>query len=125
MSNCFSRNPIRTVIALTLLSSACQAWKVENRPAEAVVRQNHSGNVAVTMNDLRWVVLKNPQLRSDSIVGTRIAGNTYGKERRTALSLRGVRSVETRRFSLVRTLGLGVVAYFVPTLYRLAVVEND
>ncbi len=76
------------------------------------------------MNDLRWVVLRNPRVDSDSIIGTRVAGNTYGKGR-TALPLGGVRAVETRKFSLIRTLGLGVAAYFVPALYRLAIVEND
>ena len=121
MRSSFAKSAI--VLAVTLSFSACQTWKVENRPVETAVR-DHRGPVAVTMKDLRWVVLKNPSLANDSIVGTRVAGNTYGKGR-TSLSIHGVRAVERRRFSLVRTLGLGVAAYFVPTLYRLAVVEDD
>ncbi|MEO5579533.1 MAG: hypothetical protein ABIR58_02675, partial [Gemmatimonadaceae bacterium] len=70
----------------------------------------------------RWVVLDGASVSSDSIVGTRVTGNTAGRGR-TALSLQGVRAVETRRFSFIRTIGLGVVAYFVPTLYRFAIVD--
>ena len=117
----FTRSAI--VLAITLSASACQTWKVENRPVETVMRDQR-GPVAVTMKDLRWVVLKNPSVANDSIVGTRVAGNTYGKGR-TSLSIHGVRAVERRRFSFVRTVGLGIAAAFVPTLYRLAVVEDD
>ena len=110
------------LIPLAFIASACQAWKVEKRPIETVV-QTQSGPIAVTMNDLRWVVLKDPVIANDSIVGTRIGGNTFGKGR-TALSLRGVRAIEKRRFSFLRTLGLGVAAAFLPSLYKLAVVEE-
>ena len=111
------------IATFSLSSFACQAWKVEPRPVETVVR-TQNGPVAVTMKDLRWVVLKDARVANDSIVGTRIAGNTYGNAR-TALAVRGVTVVEKRRFSLVRTVGLGVAAAFIPSLYRLAVVEND
>ena len=120
-----SRKPTRVFAfaALTLLLSACQAWKVDHRPIETIV-QADPGQVAVTMNDLRWVVLRAPSIHGDSVVGTRIAGNTYG-QRRTALALSGVRTVERRRFSLIRTIGLGVAVAFIPSLYRLAIVEEE
>ncbi len=86
--------------------------------------QTKPAQVAITMNDLRWVALSAPSIRGDSVVGTRIAGNTYG-QRRTALALSGVRTVERRRFSLIRTIGLGVAAAFIPSLYRLAIVEEE
>ena len=113
-------------LALALLAMpACQAWHVDNRPVEAVVHAQNGAPTAYTMNDLRWVVLKNATLANDSIVGTRIGGNTYASRSRTALSVNGVRSVERRRISVLRTIGLGVFAAFIPTLYRLAVVEED
>lgn len=115
---------LTSLIAVAAMFSigACQAWKVDNRPAPAVIERAADDRVAIRMNDSRWVVLDDASVRSDSIVGTRVTGNTFGIGR-TALSLHGVRAVETRRFSITRTLGLGVVAYFVPTLYRLAIVE--
>ena len=109
--------------ALVISSTACQAWKVDKRPIEALVASGKSP-VAVTMNDQRWVALRNPSIRDDSLVGTRIAGNTYGT-RRMSLAVSGVRIVQTRRFSVLRTLGLGVAAAFIPSLYRLAIVEED
>ena len=109
--------------AVAFSLSACQAWKVDNRPIEAVVQAEREP-VAVTMKDLRWVVLKAPAIQGDSVVGTRVAGNTYG-QRRTALAVSGVRTVQTRRFSLIRTIGLGVFAAFIPSLYRLAIVEEE
>jgi hypothetical protein len=113
-------------LALALLAiPSCQAWHVDNRPVEAVIQAQKGAPTAYTMNDLRWVVLKNSMLANDSIVGTRIGGNTYGRRARTALSVNGVRSVERRRISVIRTIGLGVFAAFIPTLYRLAVVEED
>jgi hypothetical protein len=110
-------------LAVVISSSSCQAWKVDNRPIEALVESGKSP-VAVTMNDQRWVALRNPSIRDDSLVGTRIAGNTYGT-RRMSLAVSGVRTVQTRRFSLIRTLGLGVAAAFIPSLYKLAIVEED
>ncbi len=103
--------------------TACQAWRVEERPIQTIVQQNHSP-IAVTMNDRRWIVLKDAQLQNDSLVGRRLRGNTKGRGR-TALSLSGVRAVETRKFSFIRTIGLGIALAFVPSLYRLAVVEED
>ncbi len=117
---------IRTIslfASSSVLMTACQAWRVDDKPVATVVRQGTSP-IAVTMNDRRWIVLKDAQLKSDSVVGRRLRGNTKGKGR-TALSLSGVRAVETRKFSFIRTIGLGVALAFVPSLYRLAVVEED
>lgn len=110
-------------VAVILSAGACQAWKVDNRPAPTIIERPGSSRVAITMNDGRWVVLDNANVSSDSIVGMRVTGNTFGIGR-TALSLDGVRAVETRRFSIIRTLGLGVAALFIPTLYRFAIVED-
>ena len=117
----FAKAPF--AFAILLSSTACQAWKVDNRPIEALVESGKSP-VAVTMNDQRWVALRNPAIVNDSLVGTRIAGNTYGT-RRMSLAVSGVRTVQTRRFSLLRTLGLGVAAAFIPSLYKLAIVEEE
>jgi poly(3-hydroxybutyrate) depolymerase len=109
-------------LAVIVGTSACQAWKVEDRPVEVVVRQGRSDPVAITMNDKRWIVLSGAHISNDSVVGMRVAGNTKGKGR-TALSLGGVRVVQTRRFSFLRTAGLGIALWFVPAVYRFAVVD--
>ena len=113
-----------TAVVTVLGAASCQAWKVERRPAAEVIGNARSEKVAVTMNDARWVVLERAVIRSDSIVGERVTGNTYGKGR-TALALEDVRALETRRFSFLRTIGLGVMAAFIPSLYRLAIVDNE
>ncbi len=117
-----SSTRLASVAALAVIvgTSGCQAWKVENQPAEVVIRR--SDPVAITMNDQRWVVLKGAHVSNDSVVGIRITGNTKGKGR-TALSLGGVRAVQTRRFSFLRTAGLGIALWFVPAVYRFAVVD--
>jgi hypothetical protein len=120
-----SKSLLPAVVAGLLVSlNACQTWKVQHRPVEAVVQEQQGGKVALTMNDRRWVVLSNPRVERDSVVGIRTGGNTYGKGR-TAVPVAGVRAVETRGFSILRTLYLGVAAAFVPSLYRLAVVDNE
>ncbi len=123
MATSFTRT-FTIATAITLTFSSCQAWKVDTRPVDAVIRQNPNQKVALTMADRRWIVLRDIRLENDSVFGHRVTGNTKGV-RRTALPLGGVRAVETRRFSFLRTVGLGIALAFVPSLYRLAVVEED
>jgi len=110
--------------ALGLLVTACQGWRIEQRPVEAVVQDQQSGKVALTMNDLRWIVLSDPRVESDSIVGIRTSETTYGKSR-TALPINGVRAVETRQFSLRKTVGLAVAFALLPLFYLAAFVEPE
>ena len=112
------------IFTIAVSSTACQAWHVEKKPVEAVVRQNAAGPVALTMNDRRWVVLESPRVQRDSVVGIRTGGNTFGKGR-IALPVNRIRSVETRRFSILRTLYLAAGAAFIPSIYRFAVEDND
>lgn len=122
--NIVRRIALGPLLAMSSLVSACQSWHVEKRPVEAVITSHSDGPVAVTMNDLRWVVLDDPRVVRDSIIGIRTAGNTFGKGR-TALSLSGVRTVETRRFSFLRTFYLAAFAAALPSIYRFAVVDNE
>ena len=119
-------SPSRRVFALTLILStaACQTWKIERRPVETVVRQHSNDQVAVTMDDKQWVVLREPRLQNDSIVGRRVTGNMKGPAR-TALPIARVQAVETRKFSFLRTVGFGIMMAFVPSIYRVAFVEEE
>jgi hypothetical protein len=113
-----------TPLAAIAVVASCTTWRVDQRPIHEVITRNANEAVAVSMRDLRWVVLRNPRIQNDSIVGSRVTGNSYGKGR-TALALRGVTAVQTRRFSLIRTLALGAAAYFLPTLWHFATVDED
>jgi hypothetical protein len=92
---------------VVILAGACQAWKSDQRPVPEVVQEQRDGKVAVTMNDVGWIVVNKPSIEGDSIVGTR-TGGTVGLNSPTAIPVTAVRSVKTRQFSLWRTVGAGV-----------------
>ena len=100
----------------------CQGWKIDERPVPSVVQNEASGKVAVTMNNLDWVVLHNPAIEGDSIVGTRTRETIFGRDR-TALPLNRVRSIETRHFSLRRTVGLAVAIALSPAIVYVSLVD--
>jgi hypothetical protein len=112
------------IVAAGLLVSACQGWKIDQRPVPSVVQDEQGGKVAVTTNNLDWVVLHNPTLENDSIVGTRTSETIFGK-RRTAVPLNGVRSIETRQFSLRRTIGLAVAIALSPVIAYVTFVDFE
>jgi hypothetical protein len=74
------------------------------------------------MNNLDWVVLHNPAIESDSIVGTRTQETIFGRNR-TALPLNRVRSIETRQFSWRRTVGLAVAIALSPAIVYASLVD--
>ena len=92
---------------VVLLAGACQAWKSDQRPVPEVVQDQRDGKVALTMNNAVWIVVNKPSIEGDNIVGTR-TGVTVGENSRTTVPITEVRSVKTRQFSFVRTLGVGV-----------------
>ena len=110
--------------AIVAAATGCTAWRVDQRPVPDVVSRHQNDDVAISMRDLRWVVLRNPRIENDSVVGSWIGGNSYGKSR-TALALSGVTAVETRRLSLIRTIALGVAVALLPTVWRFATVEEE
>lgn len=117
-----SRFAAGTVVVL--LAGACQAWKFDQRPVPEVVQEQRNGKVALTMNNLSWIVVSKPSIEGDSIVGTRTGGTVF-ENSRTAFPVTGVRSVKTRQFSLRQTVGLGVVIALLPLAYLLAFVEPE
>lgn len=119
------RSKLRTIglmAGLGVFLTGCQGWRIEQRPVPEVIQEHQSRKVAVTMNDLRWIVLSDLRVESDSIVGMQSSGTTFGS-RCTALPLSGVRSVETRQFSLRKTVGLGVAIALLPFFYLAAFYE--
>ena len=109
------------VFAIGLLSG-CQGWRIDERPVPAVVQDELGGKVAVTMNNLDWVVLHNPAIENDSIIGTRTRETIFGRDR-TALPLDRVRAIETRQFSLRRTVGMAVAIALAPVIVYVSLVD--
>ena len=112
---------VAVVLAIGMLSG-CQGWRIDERPVPSVVQNSEGGKVAVTMNNLDWVVLHNPAIENDSIVGTRTRETIFGRDR-TALPLNRVRSIETRQFSLRRTIGLAVAIALSPAIVYVSLVD--
>jgi hypothetical protein len=108
---------------VVLLAGACQAWKSDQRPIPEVVQEHRSGRVAVTTNDVNWIVVGNPSIEGDSIVGTRTGGTE--ENRRTAIPVTAIRGVKTRQFGVGQTIGLAVAIALLPFVYWLAFVEPD
>ena len=92
---------------VVLLAGACQAWTSDQRPVPEVVQDQRDGKVALTTNNVGWIVVSNPIIEGDSIVGTR-NGGTVVENSRTAVPVTSVSSVKTRQFSLWRTVGVGI-----------------
>jgi len=115
-----SRFAAGTVVVL--LAGGCQAWKSDQRPVPEVVQEQRDGKVALTMNDVSWIVVSKPSIEGDSIVGTR-TGETGFEHTRAAVPVTAVRSVKTRQFSVRQTVGLGVTIALLPFAYLLAFYE--
>jgi hypothetical protein len=111
-----------SIAALGLLMTGCQGWRFDERPIPSVVQDQQGGKVAVTMKNLDWVVLHNPTLENDSIIGMRTSETIVGS-RRTSLPLGSVRSIETRQFSLRRTVGLAVAIAMSPVIAYVSIVD--
>lgn len=107
---------------LALLLTACQGWRIEQRPVEAVVQDQQSGKVALSTKNLRWIVLSDPRVESDSVVGIQTSERIFGKSR-TAVPISSVESVSTRQFSLRKTVGLAVAIALLPLFYLAAFYE--
>ena len=62
------RPSVRTVLILYLSFSACTSWRPDTLTPQAVV-QSHPQSLRVTRKNSSSVVVNNPQLQGDTIVG--------------------------------------------------------
>ena len=67
-NSCLRRPSARTVLILYLSFSACTSWRPDKLTPQAVV-QGHPLSLRVTYHDSSSVVINNPQLQGDTIVG--------------------------------------------------------
>ncbi len=93
--------PWRSAVALmlVLLTPACTTWRVERLAPQALLARNPS-TLRVMRTDSSMLVLQDPELQGDTLVGT----GAKGAEVRVPLD--SVRQTSTRRFSPLKTFGV-------------------
>jgi len=99
------RRRAATLLLMILPGTACHAWHTERVAPESVLVTRRPAKLRVTRTDASQVVIVNPVLRGDTLSGT---GPPRGERQDVRIPLTDVRQVATRRFSIGRTVGLGV-----------------
>lgn len=94
-----------TLLLLTLTGSGCQTWRVEPVRPESLLAIRRPTLVRVTRSDGSRVVLEDPALRPDTLRGI---ASSQDADLEVDIPLADVRQLETRHFSVGRTVGLGV-----------------
>ncbi len=100
-----TRTPLaRRVIAAVLMAllTACHTWQPTTVSPQRSIAEDQPSSVRVTLMNGDTVTLENPTMRNGSIVG--VAGSNAA-----AVASRDVGSFEVRRFSVGKTIGLGVI----------------
>jgi hypothetical protein len=96
------------VLILYLSCTACTSWRTDSLTPQAVV-QGHPLSLRVTRTDSSRVVLSNPQLQGDTIVGV------GPQKSQVRVPLDSVRLTDTRRSdagkSILAVLGVGIVLF--------------
>jgi hypothetical protein len=102
-----SRCWIAISLLMTGLGTACRAWHTERiAPApESVLTTRPPARIRLTRTDGSQIVLEHPVLVADTLLGT---WSSHGQRWNLRFPLTEIRQIETRRFSPVRTVGLGL-----------------
>ena len=96
-----TRTPLaRRVIAalLLVLLTACHSWRPTTVSPQGWTPEEQPSSVRATLTNGETVTIENPTVRNDSIVGVTDAS--------VGVASRDVRSLEVRRFSVTKTVGL-------------------
>jgi hypothetical protein len=94
---------ILTTLCVAMLLTGCTGWHTERLSPQDVITAKQPYEVRLTLPDGARVVLQEPRIAADSVVGVR-------DSRPTAYPLKNVARLETRRFSVGRTIALGLPA---------------
>jgi SAM-dependent methyltransferase len=100
-----SRRKAVSVALLLGLSnlSGCTSWQEKEVAPAQLVADQHPSTVRVTRADQSRVVLQQPTIGGDTLVGMVAAGRPRGE---TRIALADVKRIEVRHFSAGRTIGL-------------------
>jgi len=107
---CTNRPLAMTLMVLYL--GACTGWEVPPVAPAQFVAEEQPSKIRVTTADTHMLVLKNPIVRNDSILG-----GTSGQMK--GVPLGEVRRVETRKIQVDKTvmLAVGIAAAIAATVY--------
>ncbi len=100
------RTPLaRRVIAalLMVLLTACQTWRPTFVSPQRLIPEERPSSVLITLKNDVTLTVQNPTMRNDSIFGVTDAGAI-------GVASRDVGLLEVRRFSILRSIGLGYVS---------------
>ena len=87
---------------LMVLLAACQSWQPTTVSPHGWTPEEQPSSVRATLANGEVITVRDPMMRNDSIVGA-----TYADV--AAVASRDVRLLEVRRFSVGKTIGLGVL----------------
>lgn len=100
----------RRIVAWALLFTylpACTSWRVVRPTPSEYLQTQRPGEIRVTLADNSQVKLRAPVLFRDTLVGTVGGGLVQGDTAHQAsVPLGDVRTLEVRKFSIVKALGL-------------------
>lgn len=97
-----TRTPLarRLIAALLLvLLAGCHSWRPTTVSPQTLISAEQPSSVRVTLLNGETVTVESPTVRNDSIVGVMDAS--------VGVASRDVRSLEVRRLSIGKTIGLG------------------
>ena len=104
------------VAVLVFTAGACTSWRTQPGPApDAIGRLNGTGTVRVTRRDQSVLVMINPRVVGDSIVG--FSGTPLGH---AAVATADVQRIDARRVSATKTGGLAVGTVLIVTAVAVA-----
>jgi hypothetical protein len=99
--------PLSQSMVVAVLLSACMTWRPEpTRPADLISREKPP-LVRVTRTDSSRAILRNPEVRGDSLYGLLQKSLDDDSKVRTGFPLTDISTVETRRSDGTRTVLLG------------------
>ena len=109
MSICLAGLRHRRTGAILLLTAlaACSSWQVQPVAPAELVSGSSPSQVRVQLHDGRRLVLRQPSVRADSLVG-------WGDGQSVAVA--EIDSIALRRFDTPRTIGLTVLIFAVPAV---------
>ena len=89
---------------LTTFLPACMSWRTESAPPEQVIARDHPGRLRVERKDSTRVVLSQPRLSGDSLIG-------FQNKMESGMPLADVSSVAARKLDVAKTVGIPLAAF--------------
>jgi hypothetical protein len=106
--SCGERQRRGTSFVLILVYlSACQGWHTVRVAPESLLATREPAKVRVTTTDGSQIVVEQPVLRGDTLIGT---SDGHNQQHEVRVPLTDVRAVATRGVSAGRTVGLVLIA---------------